>query len=361
MRGDQDQPMNSLAVLGFGCALILLGGCSDPPKTSGRSPQPSVPGALRDLIDDAVRQGFSGALSVTNDGQLLAREAYGLADRERDRANTADTAFDVGSILKSLTATALFRLIEDGVVTLDTTLPEIFPDVPADKAAISLRELVQHRAGFDEYHDTLGDFEPLTRLEARARILEQKLLFPPGTDEAYSNSGYTLLADVIETLSDERYVDFVHRAVLEPAGMSSSGFYSEPLWAEIDTAIGYDASTFGDNDPATWPYTWALVGNGGLVTTVGDLDRFITALFGAQIVSQPTLDVMRDVYFSAGEATLAGVRSYGEAGAGDFGLGGVAVFAPESELRVIVATNAYEDFDSEALARDIALELLEPH
>jgi CubicO group peptidase (beta-lactamase class C family) len=154
-------------------------------------------------------------------------------------------------------------------------------------------------------------------------------------------------------------VDYVRHALFEPAAMASSGFYSEPVWAEVDTAIGYDASTFGDNDPATWPYTWALVGNGGLVTTVGDLDRFITALFGARLVSAETLDVMRDVYFGAGEAAVDGEPVYAEAGAGDFGLGGVAIFAPESDTRVLVATNTYEVFDIESFATVLALALLD--
>jgi CubicO group peptidase (beta-lactamase class C family) len=351
--------MNTFARLGIGCALLVLTGCSEPDESSGSPHEPGVPSAIRELLDDAVKEGFSGAILVTADGQQLTSEAHGLADRDQGTANTPDTAFDVGSILKSLTATAIFKLSQEGVVTLDTALGELFSDVPGDKADITLRQLVQHRAGFDEYHDTLGDFEPMTRLEARARIFEQELLFPPDTDEAYSNSGYTLLADVIESVSGEPYVDFVRHALLEPAKMSSSGFYSEPLWEQIDTAIGYDAVTFGDNDPATWPYSWALVGNGGLVTTVGDLERFVTALFGGRIVTRDTLEVMREVYLIQGEATVAGEPVYGEAGAGDFGLGGVAVFAPESDTRVIIATNGYDVFDIESLATELALRLLE--
>jgi CubicO group peptidase (beta-lactamase class C family) len=361
VRGNETgETMKTLTQLGFGCALLVLAGCSDSADSSGSSNEPTVAGAVRELIDGAVDSGFSGAILVTADGERLTSEAHGLADRDRDTANTPETAFDVGSILKSLTATAIFRLTEDEVVTLDTTLADVFADVPDDKADITLRELIQHRAGLDEYHDTEGDFEPMTRGEARAHIFEQELLFEPDSYEAYSNSGYTLLADVIETVSGETYVGFVRSAVLEPADMSSSGFYSEPLWADIDTALGYEASTFGDNDPASWPYTWALVGNGGLVTTVGDLDRFLAALFGGRIVAPVTLDVMRGVYFSAGEATVGGEPVYAEAGAGDFGLGGVAVFAPESDTRVIIATNTSDAFDVEALATDLALELLEP-
>jgi CubicO group peptidase (beta-lactamase class C family) len=349
--------MNPRAPLVLGCVVLALSGCSDPDSDSGEPVD--VATEVRNRIDDAVAEGFSGSILVSSGGEQLATEAHGLADRESDTPNTVETAFDVGSILKNFTATAIFKLSDDGALELDATLDSVFPEVPADKADITLLELVQHRAGFDEYHDTTGDFEAMTRLQAREHIFAQELLFPPGTDEAYSNSGYTLLADVIETVSGESYVDYVRHTLFEPSGMSASGFYSEPVWDTVDTAIGYDASTFGDNDPATWPYTWALVGNGGLVTTVGDLDRWLDALFGGSVVNADTLELMQDEYFAAGAATVGDETVYGEAGAGDFGLGGVAVYAPGPNVRVLVTTNTYDVFDIEEFALDMALLLLD--
>ena len=350
--------MNVRAQVLTGAAILALSGCSDSPP-AGRPAPSALALEVQRRIDDAVAEGFSGAILVSAGGERLATEAHGPADSDAGTQNTVRTAFDVGSILKSFTTVALFRLAEDGALTLDATLAEIFPDVPADKADITLLEVVQHRAGFDEYHDTEGDFEPMTRLEARGRILAQELLFEPGTDEAYSNSGYTLLADVIETVSGEPYTAFVRRALFDPAGMASSGFYSEPIWEGIDTAVGYGSSTFGDNDPATWPYTWALVGNGGLVTTVGDLERWTSALFGGRVVGADTLEQLTDLYLAGGAEEVSGERVYGEAGAGDYGHGGVLVLAPESETRVIVATNAYDAFDIESFAAELALFLLD--
>jgi CubicO group peptidase (beta-lactamase class C family) len=339
----------------LGC-FLALSACSDPDSKDDGGTEPGDREAeVRALIDDAVDGGFSGAILVTIDGERLLTEAHGLADRDDAEPNTVETAFDVGSILKSFTATAIFKLVEDGVVELSDPLGELFPDVPADKSDITLLEIMQHRAGFDEYHDTTGDFEAMTRLEAREAIFAQELLFPPGTDEAYSNSGYTLLADVIETVSGEAFTDYVRSALFEPAGMEQSGFYSEPLWQSVDTAIGYDASTFGDNDPATWPYTWALVGNGGLVTTVGDLDRWLGALWGGRIVSEDTLELMQTEYLSRGAVMVGGETVYGEAGAGDYGLGGTLVFAPGPDTRIIIATNTFEVFDIEVLALELVL------
>jgi CubicO group peptidase (beta-lactamase class C family) len=335
--------------------LLALSGCSSDRDASPPEAPSEEERELRQRIDEAVASGFSGAILVTVDGKRMATEGHGFARREERIENTPETAFDVGSILKAFTATALFRLAEDGALDLSDPLGDIFPEAPEDKAPITLLQVLQHRAGFDEYHDTTGDFEPMTRLEARERILTQELLFEPGTDMAYSNSGYTLLADVIETVSGETFADHLSRVLFEPANLRHSGFYSDPIWQRVETAVGYDAATFGDNDPATWPYTWALVGNGGLVTSVLDLDRFLTALFGGDIVSTNTLDVMRDDYFEAGAAELDGETVYSEAGAGDFGFGGVLVFAPASDTRILIATNTGETFDIEAFALELTL------
>jgi len=338
----------------FGC-LFALAGCSSSEKTSKPNPPSELEREVRAMIDDAAEAGFEGAILVTVAGERLVTEGHGFARRDDEVQNTPETAFDVGSIMKSFTATALIRLTEAGELELSDTLGDIFPDAPPDKTDITLLEVLQHSAGFDEYHDTEGDFEPMTRLEARERIFAQELAFEPGTDEAYSNSGYTLLADVIETVSGEPFTDHLRRALFEPAGLEQTGFYSEPLWQGVETAVGYDASTFGDNDPAGWPYTWALVGNGGLVSTVLDLDRWLTALWDGRVVSEATLELMRDQYLDAGAAEIDGTTVYAEAGGGDFGLGGVLVFAPEPDTRIIIATNTADTYDIEALALELTL------
>jgi CubicO group peptidase (beta-lactamase class C family) len=335
--------------------LLSLSSCSDARDPSPATPPNEQERAIRARIDEAAGAGFSGAILVTVGGKRVVTEGHGFARREARIENTPETAFDVGSIMKGFTATALFRLVDEGALDLSDSLVDIFPEAPPDKADITLLDVLQHRAGFDEYHDTAGDFEPMTRLEARERILAQELLFEPGTDAAYSNAGYTLLADVIETVSGEGFEAHLRRALFEPADLRHSGFYSEPIWERVETAIGYDASSFGDNDPASWPYTWALVGNGGLVTTVLDLDRWLTALFGGRVVSAATFEVMRETYLEEGSTELGGETFYSEAGGGDFGFGGVLVFAPASDIRILIATNTSETFDIEAFALELTL------
>jgi CubicO group peptidase (beta-lactamase class C family) len=334
----------------FGLALL---GCSDETPSNPAPRSSELARELQNRLDAAEGDGFSGAVRVSIAGEPIVSEGRGLANRERALENAEHTAFDMGSIMKGFTAVAIFQLEEEGALSLDDTLDGLLPDVPPDKADITLREIVQHRAGFDAYHDTLGDFEPMTKLEARARILSQELLFPPGEREEYSNSGYTLLADIIEAVSQTPYTEYVHDRLFAPAGMVESGFYSEPIWQSVDTAIGYEAETFGANDPASWPYTWALVGNGGLVTTVSDLDRWVGALFSGKIVKPATLERIESGVLEEGAAEVEGEILYGEAGAGDFGLGGVLIYAPGQDLRVTIGSNTYDAFDVEEFAVEL--------
>lgn len=339
-------------------SLVVVSGCGKqdrvPPEAMDRD---ELREELAARFDEAADDGFEGVALVIVDGETVLERGYGLADRQSETANTAQTAFDFGSVMKDLTAAAIFKLEDEGVLAADDTLAEIFEGVPEDKAEITVLQLAQHSAGFDEYHDTEGDFEAFTREEARAAIFAQELLFEPGSDEAYSNAGYTLLADVIEEKAGRAFTEYVRQELLEPAGMRSSGFYGDEVWARVDTAIGYDAEMFEDNDPASWPLTWALVGNGGLVATAGDIARWLEAARDGGVLSEAALARYETEYLELSAIELDGRVVYAFAGAGDYGLGGVAVDCPELDTRFVIATNTYTVFDIEALAMELASEL----
>lgn len=332
-------------------ALVLIG-CEKSPAPAAMDD--SLARDVRLRFDDAARDGFSGTALVIVGGETLLERGYGLADRDAERPNTLDTAFDFGSVMKDLTAAAVFKLEAEGALSTADTLADIFDGVPEDKAEITILQLVQHTAGFDEYHDTEGDFEAMTRLEARERIFAQPLLFEPGGDEAYSNTGYTLLADIIETAAERDFTDYVRSELLAPAGMAASGFYGDEVWGEVDTAIGYDAETFEDNDPASWPLTWALVGNGGLVASVPDVARWLVAVRDGSVLDEGAFEAYEREYLEPSALELEGKAVYAFAGAGDYGLGGLAIDCPELDARFVIATNTYTVFDIESFAMELA-------
>ncbi len=219
--------------------------------------------------------GEAGALLVAKDGQILLKKGYGLADRVRNIPNTGDTIFPIGSIVKPLTRIAINQLEAAGKLSKIDPLSKFLDGVPADKQAITLEQLLAHEAGFQDHHGP--DLQPAPREETLQRILGQRLLFTPGEDESYSNSGYTLLAAVIENVSGQSYPDYIEANVLTLAGMTRTGFYRDPRWSREEVAVMYDGyeSYPEGNSPLDWPETtWALMGNGGIAGPPEDLYRW---------------------------------------------------------------------------------------
>ena len=238
---------------------------SPPTDSEAADPNAIVKGSLGKEIDrhmvQKMEQGFSGAVFVAKNGEKVIHKGYGWAVRERKLPVTTKTVFDIGSISKPFTATAVMKLDQEGKLKVTDSITEFFDNVPDDKKAITIHHLLTHSAGLGEYHDTKGDFEEMTREEAVQHIFDQKLKFSPGTDYAYSNSGFTLLAVIVEKVSGQPFKMFLKDKVFNPAGMTSTGFYRNPAWKEENDAHGYNDRKLGkENSPLTWPeITWALL------------------------------------------------------------------------------------------------------
>ena len=330
--------------------VVLSIGCGE----EAASPHPQA-GTVQAEVDRAAGEGFSGSVAVVLDGRTVWRGGVGFADRERGIENAAGTAFDCGSIMKTPTAIAVMQLEADGMLSREATLAEVLPDVPPDKAGITIDQVLRHRAGFDEFHDTQGDFEPMDRDTAVERILAQELLFAPGEDEAYSNSGYTLLAAIVEDVAGVPFGEHLRARIYEPAGMQDTGVYGDALWSADEAAIGYDDGTFGCNSPACWPApSWALVGNGGLVSTVDDLVRFSAAIEDAVVFDADTRDAFRRDILGDSGLTIDGAPIHGYSGLNDFGFGATVGEVPARGLVVAVASNAAIVHDTTALTIALA-------
>lgn len=316
---------------------------------------PAGADALAAELERGGEDGFSGSVAIVRDDVLLYSGAAGLANRSEGIANTPRTAFDCGSIMKMVTAAAIYQLEAEGRLARGMSLGELFTDVPADKAAITLDQVLVHTAGFQEFHDTEGDFEPVDRATALARIFAQPLLFAPGQGEAYSSSGYTLLAAVVEDVSGLPFGEYIHTRLFEPASMDDTGVFGEPLWSAPESAIGYEDGSFGCNSPACWPApSWALVGNGGLVSTVQDLVAWTAAIDDGRIFDAPTRDAFRDDLLAPAGFTVDGMSAYVYTGRNDFGFGATIVEVPSRGTWVAVATNTAPSYDDTVLAVQLA-------
>lgn len=297
---------------------------------------------VREELDArAASGGFSGVALLARGGVPLLQEAWGLADRERKTPAAASTRFNLGSIGKILTRTAIAQLAEKGRLSLDDRLSKYLPDYPhAD--SITLDMLCAHRSGVGDIFGPAYDAMDHTKLRHNRDYVplfrDQPLWFAPGTSQRYSNGGYVLLGEVIARASGEDYYDYLAKHVLGPAGMTATGWPLEgdgtPGLARGYTRQGAAAGAERDN-VATRPARGSAAGGG--YSTAADLLAFDRALFAGRLCSPGWAAwVAGAPRPKAGAATPPGPPATGFAG----GAPGISSeWTHEGDVTLIVLTN----------------------
>ncbi len=229
--------------------------------------------------------GFSGALLVASDSQVLVRRGYGLADWSENLANTPETVFCLGSVTKQFTAAAVMRLFELGKLDPQDPVGKYIGGFPEDKSGITLHHLLTHTSGLASY--TGGDYEPADREQLLETLLEAPLQFSPGSDYAYSNAGYSLLAALVEIVSGQPYEQFLYEHLLAPAGLEQTG-YRRPDWDGRRIASWYRGAV--DNGHALEKHypSWNVLGNGEMLSTLDDLLHWDRALRDGRVLGKET-------------------------------------------------------------------------
>ena len=217
---------------------------------------------------------FSGAVLVARRGKVIFRHDYGQLDYERKIPHSRLSRFHIASLSKTFTAAAVLLLDKDGKLTLTDRLNKYVPNYP-DAEKITLMQLLGHSSGVPDYY-SLPEYPELKRspvtLERLIAIIKTKPLdFPPGTQSRYSNTGYALLASVIERVSGLSYDRFVRERLMLPAGMKHSGTWSDKVVIPF-RATGYQrwVGTPGLRKAPFYDKT-ILTGAGSLYSTADDL------------------------------------------------------------------------------------------
>ena len=251
-----------------------------------------------------VHTNFSGAARISQRGALLYERAAGLADRGHLIPNTIGTQFGAASGVKGLTAVVTMSLVEEGLLTLDTSVRHVLGDVLAEiDSAVTVRHLLTHTSGIGDYLDEeeisdVGDYLlpiPVHQLETTADyvvVLDGRpMKSAPGERFAYNNSGFVVLALVCEFVSGTSFYDLVDERVCAPAGMTSTAFFRNDSLPG-NAALGYLPDGDGSWRTNLFHLPMRGSGDGGLTTTVGDFDRFWTALFAGRILPIGTVHEM---------------------------------------------------------------------
>jgi len=250
---------------------------------------------IRNIEKVARHTQFSGVVSIFRDGSTVFSKAFGYRDVKNRLPNTTDTRFGIASGTKLFTALGIGVLIDQGLLSLDTTVKKIDEGYRGfiDERATILH-LLTHTSGIYDYYDeeieqdfdnpslkipwcelhTPSDYYPLFKGKA--------MKFAPGERYSYSNGGYVFLGILIEKLTGRLYSDFIRELVLQPASMQNSGFFSFDDLPE-NTANGYLEDRRTTNIYRLPPRGG---GDGGMYTTTHDLRLFWDSLFSGRIVSR---------------------------------------------------------------------------
>jgi len=246
---------------------------------------------LRARLETEQADGFSGSVLVIRDDNVVLNEAYGMANRERKIPNRPETIFAIGSTPIDFTKVAVLKLEDMGKLKGSDPITKFVPNVPDDKKGITIEHLMTGRSGLRNFHgrptDADLDNSWIDRDTAVRRILDDELLFPPGTDRAHSHSAFGLLAAIVEMVSGEPIGAFYKRYLFEPAGMTRTSLYEDIKAPQEEIAVGYGGGAYSTvNSPNHWGRTsWLVMGSGGMVSTTGDLHRFNKALREGKILS----------------------------------------------------------------------------
>lgn len=321
---------------------------------------------MQDQIDALMRD-YDGAVPgacvlVVRDGAAVVRRCYGLTDLEHGSANTPSTNFRLASVSKQFTAASILLLAEDGKLSLDDRARHWLPSLPAAADDVTIRQLLTHTSGLVDYEDVMDPAD--TRQVHDVDVLhllngQDRTYFPPGSDYRYSNSGYALLALVVERASGRRYAEFLRQRIFGPLGMNGTLAYEAGVSDVANRAYGYsyENGRWQRTDQST---TSAVLGDGGIYSSIDDLARWDAALYDQRLLKSESL---RQAFAPATRTDDPSVEyGFGWRITGDslwhsgetIGFRNVIVRYPQRRLTVVVLTNR-SDPEPYEMARKIAV------
>ncbi|MBB6108408.1 CubicO group peptidase, beta-lactamase class C family [Mucilaginibacter lappiensis] len=304
------------SILTVTATLLILTSCSSKnnDKNKSLSPAESKPLDTATLlaynpknadkkIDEVMKElhrtrGFNGNVLVAKKGKIVYENAIGWADYLHRDSLKLSSQFELASVTKTMTSTAILMLMERGKLTLDDDVKKFYPDFPY--SGVTIRLLLTHRSGMMNYVYFIDDIyrsqhlnqkKGLTNAEAMKMIADYKPrpFNVPNKRFLYNNSNFMVLGAIIEKVSGMSYADFMKQNVFAPASMVHTHVYSKAVYDKIPVdVVGHDRGQ--------WRYSVAQnfldgpVGDKGIYSTVGDLFLFDRALRAGRLLKQATLD-----------------------------------------------------------------------
>ena len=247
---------------------------------------------------DSLMRSYQGAVPgasvvVLRDGAPLFRRAYGLADVEGGVAATPATNYRLASMSKQFTSAAVLLLAQGGQLAIDDSVHEWLPSLPEAAREMTIRQLLTHTSGLIDYEDVIPvgttsqlhypDVLPLLESENRSYFL-------PGTNYRYSNSGYALLALIVERASGDNFASFLQQRIFRPLQMQHTVAFEDGVSSVANRAYGYSATnqSWTRTDQSL---TSATLGDGGIYSSIDDLANWDAALYDERLLRPESLSL----------------------------------------------------------------------
>jgi len=247
---------------------------SMPAQTPAATSQ--IPAAIDKIFERWDRPGSPGcAVGVAHRGEVVYKRGYGMANLEYGVRIRPDTIFESGSVAKQFTAAAIVLLALDGKLSLDDPVRKYVPELPDFGTPILIRHFLNHASGLRSQWPmlTLAGRRPTQAVHTVDEILElvsgyKELNFKPGDEYLYNNTGFTLLGVVVERVSGKKFDEFCQERLFKPLGMTRTEWRDDFTEIVENRATAYRQLPNGQFR-ANMPFT-NVIGNGGLLSTVGD-------------------------------------------------------------------------------------------
>lgn len=308
------------------------------------------------------------ALAVIHDGQVVYQRGYGIANLDHELPITPDSVFYLASVSKQFVAACIALLQQEGKLSLDDDVRKFVPELPDYGKTITLRHLVHHTSGLRDYLSLMQlaglRWEDVhSNEELLALVCRQKELnFPPGDEYLYSNTGYFLMAEIVNRVSGKTLRQYADAKIFGPLGMQDTHFHDDHLEIVKHRATGYTKT--GDGSYRIhFPANWDKVGSGGLYSTVADLARWDQNFYDPQVGGRQLLetistpgklnnDTVLDYAFGLVHGAYNGLKTVSHGGLFQ-GFRTVLLRFPDARFSVILLANLAE-VDPTALARQVA-------
>ena len=291
VRRSRRRAIHVVAVILLAIMLAVIFGTRGARATQPRAEWPEVDAVFADVT---VPGSPGCALGIFQDGKIIYERGYGLASVEHGVPITPETVFYAGSVSKQFTAFAAALAIQKAQLSPEDPIRRWLPELPPYAETITVRHLIHHTSGLRDYNTLLSiagrrgddayDNDTVLRMTAR----QKKLNFEPGTEYLYSNTGYTLLATIVERATKTPFAAFADREIFRPLGMQATHFHTDAGRLVTGRALAYDRD---DKELRLNTPVNERAGAGGLYTNVRDLFRwdenFYTArVGGARLIDQ---------------------------------------------------------------------------